>query len=156
VSGPRVWSAGAAEAADVTRLLTAFRDWWGRDWPDDASFARSVERLMGDPGTEFLLAAAAEDAEPAGVCQVRYRWSAWWEAEDAFLEDLYVLDSARGHGLGRALTEAAAARAAERGCRRIELDVSEANEPAMALYTALGFESGKLASGRDVLMRRAL
>ena len=50
-------------------------------------------------------------------------------------------DSARRHGLGEALVQAALDRARERGCGRIELDVNEANEPARALYERLGFSS---------------
>ena len=52
-------------------------------------------------------------------------------------------EDARRSGLGRALVEASVARAAERGCRRIELDTSEANEAAMALYAGAGFSAEK-------------
>ena len=86
---------------------------------------------------------------------MRYRWSVWWEAEDCWLEDLYVRDEARGSGLGRALTEAVLTRAAERGCRRVELDVNTENPAALALYRSLGFDTGKLG-GQDLFMRRLL
>ena len=61
------------------------------------------------------------------MCQIRFRWSVWKTAEDCWLEDLYVREAARRGGLGRALVEAAVARAQARGCRRIELDVNEDN-----------------------------
>ncbi len=51
-------------------------------------------------------------------------------------------ESARGTGLGRALVTAALERARERGCRRVELDTSEGNTPALALYHSLGFDEG--------------
>ena len=50
-----VWPARAAEAADVTRLLIAFRDWLGEELPDGDAFAASVAHLVDDPATEFLL-----------------------------------------------------------------------------------------------------
>ncbi len=137
----RVWVAGPEEAADVTRLMIAFRDWWERDWPDNDAFARGVERLLADENTEFLLGAVDEGAPASGVCQLRYRHSLWWDAPDCLLEDLYVEDAARGNGLGAELVRAAAERARERGCRRVELDVNEANAPALALYERLGFSS---------------
>ena len=99
--------------------------------------------------------AVADGDPPQGVAQVRYRWGIWWDAEDCWLEDLYVSAAARGNGLGCALTEAVIDRAAARGCRRAELDVNSENPAAMALYRSLGFETGK-TGGEDLLMRRRL
>ena len=149
----RVWLAGPDEAAEVTRLLVAFRDWWGRDEPGDASFRASVERLIVRDDTEFLLAAADPDGPPAGVAQLRFRWTVWWAAEDCWLEDLYVADSARGAGLGRALVEATVDRARAHGCRRVELDVNTQNAAALTLYRSCGFATGK-SGGEDLLMSR--
>ena len=89
------------------------------------------------------------------MAQVRYRWSVWWDAEDCWLEDLYVRPEARGSGLGRALTQAVIDRATTRGCRRVELDVNSENPAAMALYRSLGFDTGK-TGGQDIFMRRRL
>ena len=150
----RVWVAGAGEAADVARLLGAFRDWFGRDDPDDGALLRSVERLLRDPDTEYLLGARA--GEPAGVCQLRYRYGVWHSGEDCWLEDLYVEGSARGTGLGSALLEAALERARARGARRVELDVNERN-PARTLYERHGFSSySDPPGGHNLLMRLPL
>lgn len=133
--------------------MIAFRDWWGRDEPDDAAFAAGVRRLLADPSTEFLLGGDP----PAGVCQLRYRYGVWWDAEDCLLEDLYVVEEARRSGLGRALVEAACERARARGCARIELDVNEANPAALALYESMGFTNwSDPPGGRDLFMRRRL
>jgi GNAT superfamily N-acetyltransferase len=150
----RIWRAAPEDAAQVARLLVAFRDWWGRDEPDDASFRASVERLIGGDDTEFLLA-AGDDGAPRGVVQLRYRWSVWTEAEDCWLEDLYVEDAARGTGVGRALVAASLDRARERGCRRVELDVNTGNPTARTLYESLGFATGK-SGGEDLLMSARL
>jgi ribosomal protein S18 acetylase RimI-like enzyme len=157
VSAPRVWLADFDEAETVAALLVEFRDWNGKDWPSDNAFLASVERLIEDRrATEFLLGSPHDDAPPAGVCQLRYRFSVWTAAEDCWLEDLYVRDDARRSGLGRALVEEGFRRAREHECRRIELDVSEANAPALALYESLGFTSAKLAGGRDLFMQKHL
>jgi GNAT superfamily N-acetyltransferase len=137
----RIWRATPDEAGDVARLLAAFRDWEQRDWPGDDSFRTSVERIIARDDSEYLLGAAA-DGPPAGVVQLRFRWAVWWEAEDCWIEDVFVEESARGSGLGRALVEAAIARAAERGCRRVDLDTGADNAPAQKLYASLGFEPG--------------
>jgi ribosomal protein S18 acetylase RimI-like enzyme len=150
----RVWRAAPEEAPAVAALLGGFRDHLGYDGPHDRSVLASVERIIGRDDAEYLLGTAAGD-EPAGVVQVRYRWSVWWESEDCWLEDLYVREEARGSGLGRALTEAVIERARARGCRRVELDVNSENPPALALYRSLGFETGK-TGGQDLLMRLRL
>ena len=148
----RVWRAAPEEAPVVAALLGGFRDHLGYDRPDDASLLVSVERIIAREDAEYLLAG---DDEPAGVAQVRYRWSVWWATDDCWLEDLYVRDEARGGGVGRALVVEVLRRAAERGCARVELDVNTENPPALALYRSLGFETGK-TGGQDLLMRRRL
>jgi GNAT superfamily N-acetyltransferase len=155
---PRVWRAGAHESADVARLLLAFRDWFGGERPSAEEMLRSVTLLVGDPASEFLLASMG--AEPQGVCQLRFRHSVWMSAEDCWLEDLFVEEPARGHGLGRALVEAACATARERGARRIELDTNESNRAAISLYEACGFSAASKAhgtqTGRDMFFGRRL
>ena len=143
--------ATSSDAELVARLLGEFRDWWGYDGPSDQSLARSVPRLLADPGTEFLL--AGDD----GVCQLRYRFGVWLESEDCDLEDLFVSERARGSGLGRALVEAAIERARARGCGRIQLDTNEGNREARALYESLGFSAwAETPGGNNLLYRRRL
>src|SRR5207244_4063835 len=121
---PRAWRAEPDEAETVARLLVAFRDDQGRDWPSANAFLAGVERLIEDPATEFLLAALHDDAAPGGVCALRYRHGLWLAAPDCWLEDLYVRPDDRRAGVAVALVELALGQARERGCRRIELDVS--------------------------------
>lgn len=149
------WIAGPDEAVAVARLLCEFRDWWGNPDPTDEDIAASVRRIMAGGDGEFLLA-ATDGGEPAGVAQLRYRWSVWKTAEDCWLEDLYVRESARRSGLGQALVYGAVDRARSRGCRRIELDVNEDNAPALALYQACGFTLEPKPPGRTLFIGRSL
>ena len=149
---PRTWLAQPAEADAVARLLIAFRDWYGRSDPPDASFHAGVERLIARTDTDYLLAATASADEPGGVCQLRYRHGLWMDAEDCWLEDLFVRDEDRGAGLGEALVRAAIDRARERGCGRIELDVSESNTAAWRLYERMGLSPAYKPPAPNVLM----
>jgi GNAT superfamily N-acetyltransferase len=151
-----VWLASERDLAAVTALIGGFRDWWGKDAPADADIEATAARLLGDPATDFLLAAPAPGSGAAGVCQLRYRLSVWTGSEDCWLEDLYVTDAARRSGLGRALVEASFERARERGCRRIELDVNEQNVDALAFYESLGFELEPKPPGRTLFVGRGL
>jgi ribosomal protein S18 acetylase RimI-like enzyme len=141
------------DAAEVALLLSEFRDWQGRDAPSDTSIRSSVDRLLADPDTEYLLAGDP----PAGVLQLRFRHAVWTGADDAHLEDLFVSAAARGSGVGRELVEAAFDRARTRGAARMLLDTNESNEAALRLYRSMGFRSGsEETGGRDIFMRRRL
>jgi ribosomal protein S18 acetylase RimI-like enzyme len=157
VSVPTAWLASPTEAEPVAALLVEFRDHLGRGWPSDNAFLAGVERLLGDDGTEYLLAASDPDSPPAGVCQLRYRWGLWHAAPDCCLEDLYVRPQARRRGIAAALVSGSLAHARGRGCRRIELDVNRANPAAMALYERFGFSAGaEVPGGENLLMRRGI
>lgn len=153
VAAPYIRLAGPADADDLAALFAEFRDFFGDDEPSDAALRAGIERLLADPATEFLLAGDP----PFGVAALRYRYGVWRGGEDCCLEDLFVREAARGDGVGRALVEAVLARARERGCVRIELDVNEANEPAVALYESVGFSARRRPGGaRNLFMRRSL
>jgi len=133
-----------ADLPDVTRLLVAFRDYYGEKQPEAPVIEATVAQLLGERRTGlFLLAAPSLDAAPIGFAQLRFRLSVWTGTEDAWLEDLFVEEASRGDGAGKALTEACIELARGRGCGRIQLDANENNPNAIALYEALGFASGR-------------
>jgi ribosomal protein S18 acetylase RimI-like enzyme len=155
VSEARAWVAGLDEAEIVGALMIGFRDHLGTTRPSDNAMLAGVERLMEDLSTEYLLAAPDDDAPPAGVAQLRFRFSVWVAAPDCWLEDLYVRPEARRRGVASALVEACLERARERGCRRVELDTNESNDAALALYERFGFStSSKDLPGRDLFLGR--
>jgi len=147
-----VWLATPDQAETVAELLVAFRDHQGHSLPSDASFLDSVEQLIGRPDTEFWLAALDHDAPAAGVCQLRFRHSVWTATEDCWLEDLFVRSESRRRGVARALVQRALERARERGCRRIELDTTEDNHGAIALYDRVGFSMTSKGGSRSLVL----
>ncbi|HEV7883901.1 MAG TPA: GNAT family N-acetyltransferase [Solirubrobacteraceae bacterium] len=153
----RAWVAQPEEAEAIASLLVEFRDHNGGDWPSANAFLASVERLLEDLDTEFLLATPDDDSPPAGVLQLRFRFSVWKAAPDAWLEDLFVREQARRAGVGDALVSLALERARERGAKRVELDTNEDNAPALALYERHGFSArSKGGTGRDLFLGCAL
>jgi ribosomal protein S18 acetylase RimI-like enzyme len=151
-----VWLAEDRDLDEVSMLIAAFRDWWGKGVPSDESIRATVRALLGDPMTEYLLAASVPGEPASGVCQLRYRLSVWTGTEDCWLEDLYVLEDARRSGMGRSLVSAALDRARGRGCRRIELDVNEENTAAIDFYRSLGFTTEPKPPGRTLFVARRL
>lgn len=57
----------------------------------------------------------------------------------AWIEDVVVVETARGHGIGVALSEAALAEARRRGAKDVNLSSRPAREAANRLYLRLGF-----------------
>jgi ribosomal protein S18 acetylase RimI-like enzyme len=151
----RAWVAEPDEAEAVAALLVEFRDHTGQTWPSANAFLASVERLFEDPDAEFLLATTDDDSPPAGVLQLRFRFSVWRAAPDAWLEDLFVRADARRAGVGEALVALAIETAGARGAKRIELDTNEDNAAAIALYQRHGFSTrSKGGTGRDLFLGR--
>jgi GNAT superfamily N-acetyltransferase len=60
--------------------------------------------------------------------------STWVATEDCYLEDLFVAEAARGHGLGRALIDDLIALARAKGWARLYWHTNEGNARARALY----------------------
>ena len=58
-----------------------------------------------------------------------------------YLEDLFVRESMRGKGLGKALLKHVARMAVERDCAYVEWNALNWNEPAMGFYRELGAEA---------------
>ncbi len=132
--------AGRADLATVTALIGDFRDFLEGDSPSNAQIESVVGELIADPGTEYLLIGDPE----RGFAQIRYRLSVWEPGEDAWLEDIFVSEDARGKGYGRMLVNAAIERARSRGCGRIQLETNRGNEAAVKLYESVGFAASHL------------
>ena len=78
------------------------------------------------------------DGKPVGFTLFFPDYSTWEGRAGLFLEDIFVAESARRRGVGRALMADLAAIALARGWRRINFRVLTWN-PAREFYHALGF-----------------
>ncbi len=61
-------------------------------------------------------------------------------ADAAWLISMWVAPEVRGQGVGEALIDAVVEWARASGARRLLLDVGDHNQPAIALYSRMGFE----------------
>jgi GNAT superfamily N-acetyltransferase len=104
--------ATAADAPAFGRLLHAFNAEFGEPTPNAETIAERAAPLI--EGGEVMVLLGGNG--PEGFAQLRFRPSLYTGALDAYLEELYVVPERRGHGLGRALLEAAMRHAKERGC----------------------------------------
>jgi ribosomal protein S18 acetylase RimI-like enzyme len=127
--------ATAADAADIGRLMYDFNTEFSEPIPEAPVLAERYERLLEGEDAIILLCGSGPD----GFAQIRFRWSVYTGALDAYLEELYVVPAKRGRGLGRALLEGAMDAARGQGAAHIELGTSEDDVAARALYESAGF-----------------
>jgi GNAT superfamily N-acetyltransferase len=74
----------------------------------------------------------------AGFALYFTTYSTWRGHHGIRLEDLYVTPTLRGHGIGKALLARLARIAVDQGCPRLEWDVLDWNEQAIAVYHRVG------------------
>lgn len=99
-----------------------------------------ISRLCDPKGLSQSFGAFV-DGELAGTVTVEFSAKPKTKHK-AHIIGMFVAESARGLGAGKALVHAALAAAAERpGVRVVTLTVTEGNAPAVGLYEACGFMS---------------
>jgi ribosomal protein S18 acetylase RimI-like enzyme len=98
--------------------------------------ADDITRLIAHPGVTLLVARV--DGRIVGTLTlVRFPLPT---GERAWIEDVVVDESARGQGVGAALTTEALRLAEEFGARTVDLTSRPAREAANRLYRRLGFQ----------------
>jgi len=100
------------------------------------------KRLL-DPNFNLYCLVAQEDGLIMGMTTFNFQNSTWSENGQCLLEDLFVDQSIRGQGIGRALIDAVINEAKKRGCSRVYWNTDETNQTARKLYDTYVLESGK-------------
>ncbi len=135
---PYIRRATGKDAEALARLLAALAAWEGKrtQTADAPTLAGWLD--AENPAFEVLL--AETDGVPVGYLAFYRAFSLFKPGPVLLVENLYVDDSVRGQGVGRALLAGAAAEAVKRGWSRMELNV-RADNPSTAAYRALGFKT---------------
>jgi GNAT superfamily N-acetyltransferase len=103
----------------------------------DATPAAINEALFCDSPRVFC-DIAEWDGEPVGFALWFYNFSTFRGRHGIYLEDLYVRDTMRGRGIGKALLSRLARRCVDEGLTRLEWWVLDWNEPSIAFYRSIG------------------
>ncbi|MBV9181286.1 MAG: GNAT family N-acetyltransferase [Acidobacteria bacterium] len=132
-----------ATRQDVPVLLTLIRQL--------ASFERksakamvAEEDLVRDgygPQPKFRAVIARWVDQTAGYASFFYFYSTFQGRPALFLEDLFVLEQFRGHGIGKALLSTVAKLAIQENCFGLRWEVLEWNREAIEFYERLGATS---------------
>ncbi len=123
------------DAADIARLLYDFNLEYSEPTPEVEVLTETLAPLLGEGEITVLVAGEGPD----GLALLRFRPGIWSAGLEAYLQELYVIPSRRGQGIGRAVMEAVFALCRERGADGIDLNTGETDTAARALYESMGF-----------------
>lgn len=129
----------SATADDVPLILGFIRELARFENEPDAVKTTQEDLLRDGFGEQprFEVLVAERNDKPVGFALFFATYSTWEGRPSLYLEDLFVVESARKYGVGRALMAKLAALSVERGYQRLELQVLDWN-PAREFYRRLG------------------
>jgi ribosomal protein S18 acetylase RimI-like enzyme len=131
----QVRRAGVEDAPAIARLLDDFNREYDEPTPGVETLTTTCRRLLEMGEITVLLAGEGPD----GFALLRFRPGLWSEGLEAHLQELYVVPSLRGQGIGRTLMEQVIALAREQGADGVDLNTGETDTAARSLYESMGF-----------------
>jgi GNAT superfamily N-acetyltransferase len=127
------------EFEELLPLIAAYQRFYEVENIGDAR-NRAFFRRFFAPSEDGLLLGARSEGRLVGYACLYWHFSSLEACESVLMNDLYVDESTRGQGVGRALIEAAAAVAREREVPFVEWSTAPDNETAQRLYDSTGAE----------------
>jgi GNAT superfamily N-acetyltransferase len=127
----------AEEYEELLPLIAAYQRFYQVEKVDDERNRAFFRRFLA-PSDDGLLLGARAGGRLVGYACLYWHFSSLEATESVLMNDLYVVEEVRGHGIGRALIEATAALARERGAPHVEWSTAPDNLPAQRLYDSTG------------------
>lgn len=129
-----------AVAADVPIIHALLND-LARTLGETASMAATEADLLREgfgEKPEFRALLAEHDDQPAGLVLYFHAYSSWRGRLGVYVQDLHVVGSMRGSGLGRRLLAATADAGRNAGCSHMRLSVAATNTLGRGFYHRIG------------------
>ena len=123
------------DAAEVARLLHDFNIEFDTPSPGTEVLASRLRVLLAGDETFAILAGSPAVA----VALITLRPNVWYAGKVALLDELYVVPSLRGCGIGSAIVEALLSISRARTVDLIEINVDESDVDAQRFYQRHGF-----------------
>ncbi|TMK86045.1 MAG: GNAT family N-acetyltransferase [Actinobacteria bacterium] len=129
---------GADDLEEALPLFAGYQRFYEAE-PDDARNLAFFRRFVA-PSEDGILFGAWLDGRLVGFACTYWTFSSTHAAEAGLMNDLFVAEGTRGAGIGRALIEAAAAAARDKGMRHLEWFTAVDNLRAQRLYDSMEAE----------------
>jgi len=136
---PQIEPATETQFEQLLPLITAYQHFYEVENVDDERNRTFFARFIA-PSDDGLLLGAWHDEQLLGYACLYWHFTSLVPAETVLMNDLFVVAEARGQGVGRALIEASAAVARDRGAHHLEWATAPDNKTAQRLYNATGAE----------------
>jgi GNAT superfamily N-acetyltransferase len=126
-----------ADLPELLPLMRGYCDFYEVDPSDDALLALA-RMLVADPHQGVQLIARDDEGAAVGFATIFWTWSTLSAARLGIMNDLFVVEDARGGGLADALIAACAERCRERGAPELAWQTAHTNLRARAVYERVG------------------
>lgn len=132
----RIRKADKADTDRIASLFNDYRQFYGQASDPALAGIFIAERLAC--GESVILLAEDGNGKALGFTQLYPSFSSVSACRIWILNDLFVIPSARGNGIGSALLDGAKLHASASGAKRLDLSTARSN-PAQRLYEAKGY-----------------
>ncbi|WP_312946768.1 GNAT family N-acetyltransferase [Agrobacterium sp.] len=120
------------DQADWLKLWRDYLAFYNVDLAEEVT-AHTWARVM-DPVSRLSMRLAILDGQTVGFAIHHFHDSTWVKTPDCYLEDLFIDETIRGKGIGRALIDDLIAISKEKGWSRLYWHTDENNQRARKLY----------------------
>jgi GNAT superfamily N-acetyltransferase len=127
------------EYEELQPLIVAYQRFYGVEEIDEERNRAFFRRFLA-PSEDGMLLGARAGGPLLGYACLYWHFSSLQATETVLMNDLYVEEGARGRGVGRALIEATADVARQRGASHVEWATEPDNQTAQRLYDSTGAE----------------
>jgi GNAT superfamily N-acetyltransferase len=112
----------------------------------------TVEQLKRDKDLFQCLVAEADDKRIIGFASHFFTYYSW-SGKALYIDDLYVTQSCRKQGVGKALLDAIVQKAKDNGCFKVRWQTSNWNHNAIAFYKTYGAEIDEVEINCDLVLK---
>jgi len=132
-----VRAATPADLSTIVRFIRALAE-YERMLDEVRASESDIAAALFSPHPRAFCEIADQDGAAIGFALWFYNFSTFEGRFGIYLEDLFVTPEARGSGAGLALMRCLGQRCRDEDLRRLEWQVLDWNEPAIAFYDRLG------------------
>lgn len=138
------------KADDFTGLISLFTEFATFEKTPD-KMTNTVDRMTVEQ--EFFNGFVALNDSEEIVGYVTHFFAYYtWIGKSLYMDDIYVKEEFRGHGIGTELINKVIEYAKTTNCQKVKWQVSEWNKPAIEFYKSLGASIDSVESNCDLLL----
>ena len=114
-------------------------------------FRISLDQMKEEQAHFRCLVVENKTGEIIGFATTFIAWYSWI-GKSLYLDDIYIVEKHRGHGLGSQLMDAVFQIAKEENCKKVKWQVSNWNKNAIAFYKKKGADIDEVEINCEVIL----